>query len=1325
MSGQGRPSFWAKAAPSTFFHANGEPRVSAQFLRGAIAPGAFAFWLVLATAFLSCTAVAQETSTRQLVRLRVEWGGNSELPTRWTGRIAIRGGTLADVTVLDRTSDALASISLYQDEVHIHSVERRVGQSIEIAMFAGDEAKLAVELEAEHMSVPFKTELAIAQISRQATTTPINDRGQVLTVLRPPSDVLRLETNHAVMVFSPGEIFSLTLSPILPELQPGSTFDVSTSLTSSRDGHLVWRDQQRLPVPVDSPPMAQVSIPLPAEEGCYTVRVSVAHPPGLTERFFPVGAKHDSLAERLFQIVVLKLSAESNPAEGRWETILTIDPANPRWWQRLPKWTNLGGRPRLVTGPLGSVRAGTVDYPFGRFVDLPGKTPGGEAHWQAYPLPIEQVGRAHLLELDYPANDEQHLGLSILEPDAAPEAAPIGPSSGVYVEGFGLRENADRHTHRIAFWPRTNSPLLLVSNIHPSASAQFGAIRVLRREGPLAPSGTQPAWQNAERIVAAYFSEPRMAKAFGAKASAEGAARRGAEWQSIFDGAQRLVDYLPFAGFNGAVIGELEPGGTSASRRLVAVPDEKSILPLRDDLPEVDALELYLRVFDRQGLALVPSVNFKMPIARLERLRGSMNPQSSGIEWVNGDGRTWLEANGTRDGDAPYYNLLNERVQQELLAHARELLEKYGHHPALAGLAVQLSGVGFAQLPGLEWGFDDTTWQAFARETGVSVSDRGPNRFAIRLGAATGEHAMEWRAWRAARVTAFYAQLANLVFASHPKRRLLIATNDMFDTPELAALVRPRIQSNLGLDQAMLSVGIDRQAFAKIPGAMLTETQYIEPAVPLVDRAMHTYLNDITNGSRRSDARENVAPLFFHPLQEVASNGFAAQSGCPAYSQIAFASSADGAAGRRPYARDLANGAATWILEGGESLALGQEDAMRNVRRLVQSLPPDRTSTKISRQPVTIRTFNESSSTICVVVNDSPWKVDVAAQLDMPRTAKMKLLEVCDASGKENALQPQAFEAGTKSWEFELAPYGVCGVQFDSPGVVVRDIRAATSAVAKAELESRVKELDGRDLTAASLYPVLTNPGFETASEGAKIVGWELVGSSDQATIELDLNEPRAGRGSLHWHSRGGSSVVQSNEFTMPPTGQLFLSAFIRGKNLGPATELRMVLEGEQDGRPYRQFALIGGKAAGSQPFMKDWGRPYGFGVNNIPLDSSGKMRVKFELTGTGEIWIDEVQLQDLLFPLTYYRFYEQERLEFVKIKNAARSAVADNRISDGVALLESYWPRFMLEYTTATAAPVVNAPPSTTPETSAETENDDETANVSGLRKYLPTWLR
>ena len=330
-------------------------------------------------------------------------------------------------------------------------------------------------------------------------------------------------------------------------------------------------------------------------------------------------------------------------ATGR--SVLEIDPASPRWWERLPEWTQVRRIPGLSQKPLGSTRA-TPSIPLGEFVELPPTVADGEPNWQAYPLPVEADGTPHMLEIDYPADKEQHLGISILEPNAVGKLVPVSRDWGVFVEGLGHAGQAEKHKHRIVFWPRTNAPLLLVTNFHPTASGRFGHIRVLKRtngtiaaEGPTAP-------RQSDRLLAAYIARPLVPETFGAS---EGLDVTGGQNQSVddsktfYDGATRLAEYVSFAGYNAAAVSVLADGSAIyPSERLCSTPlhDTSLMVGGAKDLPNSDPLELLFRVFDRNQLAFVPTLQFAAPLPELEALRKGTDARQSGLELIGPNGAT-------------------------------------------------------------------------------------------------------------------------------------------------------------------------------------------------------------------------------------------------------------------------------------------------------------------------------------------------------------------------------------------------------------------------------------------------------------------------------------------------------------------------------------------------------------------------------------------------------------------------------------------------------------------------------------------------------------
>ena len=191
-------------------------------------------------------------------------------------------------------------------------------------------------------------------------------------------------------------------------------------------------------------------------------------------------------------------------------------------------------------------------------------------------------------------------------------------------------------------------------------------------------------------------------------------------------------------------------------------------------------------------------------------------------------------------------------VQEQMLKIVGEVVERYGHHPAFGGVAIQLTGDGYAQLPGLEWGLDDSTIERFERRYANSTRcelNARSKHFAARHMALTSPnspHFDAWRAWRARQIADFYARLAAVV-RGNSDRQLLLTTEKLFDHPQIAQRIRPNlpmepIESRVA--STMLDLGLDRQLLEKIPGIVFCPTRYVEPMSPLPERAVDLELND-------------------------------------------------------------------------------------------------------------------------------------------------------------------------------------------------------------------------------------------------------------------------------------------------------------------------------------------------------------------------------------------------------------------------------------------------------------------------------------------------
>ena len=179
---------------------------------------------------------------------------------------------------------------------------------------------------------------------------------------------------------------------------------------------------------------------LPGEEGVYDLVVAAVNNLNWSQAVREPLSRKKILAERRVQLLVL---SPQRPQAGRpdaeFTQVVEIDPANPRWFEKLTKLPQLQQltlpKPRLASflhlwkGPLGNGTLEPYRHPLGDLVQLKPNAESSDVSWEAYSLPITQPGRPHILEVDYPSDVSQTLGISIVEPNAA----------GADADGFGFR----------------------------------------------------------------------------------------------------------------------------------------------------------------------------------------------------------------------------------------------------------------------------------------------------------------------------------------------------------------------------------------------------------------------------------------------------------------------------------------------------------------------------------------------------------------------------------------------------------------------------------------------------------------------------------------------------------------------------------------------------------------------------------------------------------------------------------------------------------------------------------------------------------------------
>ena len=292
--------------------------------------------------------------------------------------------------------------------------------------------------------------------------------------------------------------------------------------------------------------------------------------------------------------------------------------------------------------------------------------------WTLLPLAVARSGEPHILEIEFANDLPQCLGISVMETDAAGRLLSYGLDTGFEVPPLGPGVPPAFGKHRLVYWPQSRSAWALVVNRHPSAPAYVGRMAVeagparlppaspatsasrsanansspkppLPSSSPTSPVAVQAERRASSRLAAAVFDRPLLAETFqsGRVLESDGSAA-WLDWVSFFQGATRLVDYLKFAGYNAAVINVASEGSALyPSALLEPNPRHDSGVFLADGQDPVrkDVLELLFRLFDREGLKLIPAVEFAGPLPELERLSRSGSAEATGLRWIGADGR--------------------------------------------------------------------------------------------------------------------------------------------------------------------------------------------------------------------------------------------------------------------------------------------------------------------------------------------------------------------------------------------------------------------------------------------------------------------------------------------------------------------------------------------------------------------------------------------------------------------------------------------------------------------------------------------------------------
>ncbi|MCH8839850.1 MAG: hypothetical protein IH831_04075 [Planctomycetes bacterium] len=1272
-------------------------------------------WLCCAVCFWSWTITsvpswAEETT----VRVRLAWGSGANVMQRWSGQISIEGATLTELQPLGIEADEAAALRIEANEIVVAPLVKRRFDGCDVTVRAQRQATLRIKLRSEQSPQLKVIETTLDEIVHGQFRAPLDDFGSFLLAYRSPGDKLRVIPPGKSLVFGPGEPWSLRLQPDLAAETALGTVLLNLQLRAVGSDKVLWQAGQT--IVAETLDELTFDIVCPVEESAYRITIEARAQEGLAGRFVP-WQQAKVFASRDVEFVVIDPAAKLPPLVDRWLPVLSVDPANPSWWQRLPNWaqvSRLRGRP---PGAVGNVRPVVRPAPTGDLVELPPSRTDRDPYWQAYTLPVKEPGTPHLIEVEYPVAQQQHLSISVIEPDAAGRVTTPNVDAGVFTHESRLAADGQSAVYRIVFWPRTRSPQLLLVNRHSSQPAQFGKLTLLRHDDQAAAEVVPEQPVGGNRLVAGYISKPMFAANFGAAElldSPSGVSVQG--WSTFLEGANRLARYLKLCGYNGALL-TVAADGSALYPSDVLNPspryDTGLLAAKAPDPTRKDVLEMLLRVFDREGLRLVPTLQLATPLPRLEALLTSGEPPSLGIEPVNHTGQTWLMQNAPSAGLGAYYNPLNEAVQAEVVRLVAELSWRYGAHQSFAGVGVQVSGEGYAVLPGLAWALDDQTIGQFCRDTNVTLPNEGADRFLRRAKSLVGPHRQAWQSWRTEKMVEFYTKLAGELAATRDDLQLVLTTEDVFAGQLQQWRIREALSGPVQIDQLLRDHGLDLVKLQQQEQITVLSPYRLGSESLLQQQALDLRINMATEQGEFLPLEKERGLLVYHLPTHGRLTSFdrlspygAAQTHLSLSSQSLPA----GATVRKQLVTALARRDAQIVVNGGPLLPLGQHAELRRVLQTLQQLPDARSEVRTqSKQPLVWRVYRTAETTTVLLMNESQWSLGVHLPLEATaECAWRKLGEAVTPTPSEPQGQAGTLAAGNQIWQLELEPYDLQAWTFSSAQLRVDEPEVTVDAIAKIELQQRIDEIESRtgNLNIQRPYLQLQNPGFELIDGGERIFGWQP-SSGARGAISLTAGEAHTGRHALRLQSEDASGVaIESHLMPMPKTGQLVIGAFVRGRNIAADARLYISIEDGENGRNYRQFATW----ALDQLPNGQWSR-YEFSVDDIPFDTGGQMRVEFHLTGQAELLIDDVELCDL-------RFESARRRALVKRNFAAKTALDEGQVIDCQRLVDGYWSRYLVEHVPpvkTVSAIVAKQPPA------PKSEPEEPAGLGDRLRGWLP----
>ncbi len=1178
------------------------------------------------------------SATPERHRLRISWGGGTS--KAFSGSIKITNGKFARPTILGFNPESSSGIRFDSKQILVRKKSASPYEGIDVDAVGGD-AKILVDLAAPDGS-SLREEYEVSQVLVQDQVAPLDDQNNRVSIVRGAGDNIGIAFDRPHLIFEVGETFDFDFW-VNAQIEDASDCECLIELQSARStsnalsSEIVRIKQERQFQPL------RRSLRLPSQEGVYNLRFQIN--PGRRNALY-----RRRTFDRDLQLVVLDTSRRFSQPNEYGKLVQEIDPNTLQSSLAQQQLAQFSRRIGLKTNQ--SVGRFNVS-PDQLVVQLP---VGG---WQAVPININEVGKPHIVELEYSTTDPMSLGFSILQPDESGQVPNFGFDSGLYVPDSIVRTAPQDASgkHRFLFWPNTKRVYLLIANRHVSQPATYQGIRIFQSFENGKQETIQRRPVNPRRSMA-FYEQPLLIENFAVQNAVDPVLNQSIhDWESFYQSIVRLAQYLVDSGSAGAYINVLGEGSALMPlKTMLPSPryDSGVFSSTAKDPIRKDVVELIYRIFAREGLTFVPVLSFDALDARVEF--SEFNASHTNL--------TDLHGQSVRGEGYPSYNPLSHTVQNVVTETVAEVAERYGGRPFFKGIAVVCRPDTCTLLPGVHVaGYDAMTLQRFG-------FDLGKNRQEL----LSQEQHDRWIGWRSQQMSQWYRQISEAIRIKSDDAKLYLAFIDVFKNDELKTSLSPTLHRSIDVGTALRKIGLELATLNKDPNIVVMQPETLAPVHSLAARKSEITAQRSQQWSQWQIDSETPTGLFLHRSSWARFENLEASDIFPRQSTPIFRLQHLNPAGVwncERFAKLLLESDAQELVDGGLLLNTNLDKELVAFRQTYARLPEasfadvPHKQFHDERHPIAVRVARVAGATYWYCINGSPWNVHLTVRVNQKDSLPWSWLS---REAKSNGV----LEDGGKI-QLTLRPFQLVAAVKESDQVAFQDFQYSLPESASRELNKNYYELRARVIAAGKAKPidVLKQPSFENGELSA---AWS-VGNQEAASIQFGEQNSVDGVYSLKIENRNESTVwVRSNPFQIPKTGRLSVSVWLRTQSVESQPPLRISVEGS--GSNYYRFAEVGASSHDQRnnQLSTQWSR-FVVHFDDLPTMPDARLRVGFDLMGDGVFWVDQVELFD--------RWMDEDDLKaltqiFAGVGNLSSKT---EKMESCRQILNGYWPQFLRQY--------------------------------------------